>query len=94
MATHQATPIFSLGLTIITSNAQETLHPEDVLQALRRHAGGDWGECGAEDAQSNVEALRENHRLLSAYRDRTGARFWIITEWDRSITTILLPKDY
>ena len=94
MATQQATPTFSLGLTIITSNAQETLHPEDVLQALCRHAGGDWGECCPEDAQSNDEALRENYRLLSAYRDRTGSKFWIITEWDRSITTVLLPEDY
>ena len=94
MNIHQGKQPFPLGQTAITSNAKATLHPEDVVFGLRRHAAGDWGECCAEDAQRNDEALHEGERLLSVYRDRVDEKFWIITEWDRSVTTILLPEDY
>lgn len=85
---------FALGQTVSTRNAVETLNPEDVLLALRRHASGDWGNCGPEDWESNEEDLKNGERLLSVYHDRNGVTFWIITEWDRSVTTVLLPEDY
>ena len=85
---------FPLGQTVITRNALDQLHPEDVYLSLRRHARRDWGDCCREDARANNEALLEGSRLLSVYRDRNGVKFWIITESDRSATTILLPEDY
>jgi hypothetical protein len=83
-----------LGQAVITRNAMESLHPEDVLGAMRRHAAGDWGDCCPEDWEANNQALRDRSRLFSVYHDRTGTKFWIITEADRSATTILLPEDY
>lgn len=85
---------FPLGQTVITSNAQSQLHPEDVLPALRRHAAGDWGDVDEHDHKENELALKEGFRLLSVYHDRNDIKFWIITEADRSATTILLPEDY
>jgi len=85
---------FPLGQTVITANARNTLHPEDVLIGIARHAHCDWGECCKEDAAENELSLREGFRLLSVYRDRNKTTFWIITEADRSSTTVLLPDDY
>lgn len=85
---------FALGQTVITRNAMELLNQEDVNAAVLRHQSGDWGECCPEDALANDEALINGDRLLSVYRDRAKVKFWIITEYDRSVTTILLPEDY
>jgi len=85
---------FPFGQTTITPNAQNTLHPEDVLVALSRHGSGDWGDVNDEDKKLNDEALKDQSRLLSAYSDRNDVKFWIITEADRSVTTVLLPEDY
>jgi len=85
---------FRLGQTVITPNALDRLHQEDVLASLKRHARCDWGDCCPEDAAENDLSLREGFRLLSVYRDRNGEKFWVITEADRSATTILLPEDY
>jgi hypothetical protein len=85
---------FPLGEMVLTSNAANTLHPEDISKALQRHAQCDWGECCKEDAEENDLSLREGFRLLSVYRDRKNMVFWIITEADRSVTTVLLPEDY
>ena len=58
-------------------------------------SGADWGEDVPRGlAQRNDQAIRQGMRILSAYRTRTGQKFWIITEADRSATTILLPEDY
>jgi len=65
-------------------------HPSDLLA---RHATGDWGELCAFDRRQNQVALREGYRVLSSYPIGTE-RVWIITEADRSITTILLPEEY
>jgi hypothetical protein len=69
-------------------------HPEDVPQSLSRHAQGDWGELCEEDRAANERALKEGLRLFSVYTDRNGTKYYIITEHDRSVTTILLPEDY
>jgi hypothetical protein len=65
-----------------------------MLQALRRHARGDWGEVGVEDQRANDRAVQDGGRLLSAYSTKTNVKFWIITEADRSATTVLLPEEY
>ena len=86
--------LFPLGRVVITRPAHETLDPEDVLRCLYRHASGDWGDLCETDRRENELSLTEGFRLLSAYADRHGTRLWIITEADRSATTILLPEDY
>lgn len=84
----------SLGQVVITANAASTLQDEDVLIALHRHSTGDWGNLCPEDRTANEGALINGTRLLSSYRSKTGIAFWIITEADRSLTTVLLPADY
>ena len=84
---------FSLGQTVITANASLQLATEEVLTALKRHASGDWGDLCPEDSLANDEALQHGGRLFSAY-GQGDSRFWIITEADRSATTVLLPNDY
>ena len=85
-----------LGQVVATPGALQTfaLAEEHYIPYLLRHAGGDWGEVCPEDAAANDEALEVGERLLSAYRLRSGTKFWIITEADRSSTCILLPEEY
>jgi hypothetical protein len=87
---------FALGQTFITPGAQEALEisGESPIQFLHRHVSTDWGELSEEDVQENELSLREGLRLLSAYRTAKGQKIWIITEADRSATTILLPSEY
>jgi len=61
---------------------------------LSVHQAGDWGDVCDDDRQANNRALTEGTRLLSVYHSATGVKFWIITEADRSITTVLCPEDY
>ncbi len=84
----------SLGQIVITRGANADLQNEDVLSALQRHSRGDWGDVDNEDWESNDEALKNGARLLSSYKSSNGVKFWIITEWDRSVSTILLPSEY
>ena len=86
--------LFALGHLVITAHAKDSLHPADVPPALARHAAGDWGELCEEDRRQNEIALKQGLRLVSVYRDRSRVKFYIITEHDRSVTTILLPQDY
>lgn len=83
-----------LGRVVMTRNAAASLRLKDVLLALRRHASGDWGDVDSEDWQENDLSLTRGFRILSVYRSRSGTRFWVITEADRSVTTVLLPEDY
>lgn len=87
-------PKFTLGQTLITPNAANTLVPADVQAALARHLHGDWGDCSDDDRAENEFALDKHLRLFSVYHDSNGVKFWIITEADRSATTVLLPEDY
>lgn len=84
---------FPLGETVITGNASVRLTTEEVISGLARHASGDWGDLCPEDLYANFEALQSGGRLLSAY-GLGEHRFWVITEADRSVTTVLLPDDY
>jgi len=85
---------FQLGRVVITPNALDQLTPADVQLGLQRHQAGDWGDLGEEDWKENDNALRTGLRLLSSYRSTGGVTFWIITESDRSATTLLMPDDY
>lgn len=87
-------PTFPLGQLVATPNALEHVTHDDIMAALQRHVAGDWGDVCAEDKQSNDDAVAEGMRILSAYRAANGTKFWIITEADRSVTTVLLPEDY
>ena len=85
---------FSLGRTVITRGALDAIEGEDVHASIARHASGDWGDVCPEDKQANDDALKVGARLLSAYHTGSGQKFWIITEADRSATTVLLPEEY
>lgn len=87
---------FPLGQTFVTPGAQEAIRDAGQLplEFLLRHQAGDWGEVCEADKRENELSLAEGFRLLSAYRTRGGERLWVITEWDRSSTTILLPSEY
>ena len=86
-----------LGQIVSTPGALQALVDADQAPAefLARHEAGDWGEVGAEDWQENELSVRDGFRILSAYTlGKTGVKIWIITEADRSATTILLPEEY
>lgn len=78
----------------MTPGARDSIPPSEMAQALRRHARSDWGDLDDEDRRANDRALQEGTRLLSAYHSTHGTKFWIITEGDRSVTTVLLPDEY
>lgn len=65
-----------------------------VNESIRRHLKGDWGDMDTEDKQENALSLKEGYRLLSAYEGRGLPKIWIITEADRSATTVLFPEEY
>jgi hypothetical protein len=87
---------FPLGEIVATRGLLSVLERsgQPPLLFLIRHARGDWGEVGKEDSMANDEGLANGGRLLSAYRTSLGEWIWIITEWDRSVTTLLLPNEY
>jgi hypothetical protein len=85
---------FPLGQIVITRNALEAIPSDDVRRALIRHAKGDWGDVCDDDRRENEVSLKQGYRLMSVYRAADGTAFWIITEADRSVTTVLLPDDY
>jgi hypothetical protein len=88
--------LFNPGRIVSTPGALAVLeaNPYRLFNLLKRHLAGDWGEVPPEDAQSNQDALATGARLLSSYPQPCGARIWIITEADRSVTTVLLPEEY
>ena len=96
--THKQSTItrFALGQTFITPGAEEALQiaGQTATEFLRRHMSGDWGDLSDEDVRENEFSLKEGLRLLSAYQTGKGQKLWIITEADRSATTILLPSEY
>lgn len=96
--THQQAGIsrFPLGQTVITPGAIEALDDagQTAIQFLRRHMSCDWGDLSDDDVKENEFSLVHGLRLLSRYETAKGERIWIITEADRSATTILLPMEY
>jgi hypothetical protein len=93
---------FQLGRTVATPGALKALEEagQEPLHFLLLHASGSWGELDAEDRKANDEAIahegnpERQGRVLSSYLTKTGTKLWVITEHDRSVTTILLPDEY
>jgi hypothetical protein len=85
-----------MGQLGMTPGVKEAL--DDAQQSpaefLSLHESGNWGDVPAEDAEANQKALEEGLRILSSYKTNKGATIWIITEADRSQTTLLLPEEY
>ena len=97
MASSQGAPLFDLGRVVATPGAMDLLvrAGENPAHLLERHASGDWGQVPPEDARENEQSLKYGWRLMSSYPvGDAGERIWVITEADRSITTILLPEEY
>jgi hypothetical protein len=85
-----------VGRMVATPGALQALEAAEQMpiEFLSRHMNGDWGEVGPEDWAENELSVREGFRILSAYTLKTGVKIWVITEADRSVTTILLPEEY
>jgi hypothetical protein len=67
---------------------------QESVELLLRHVTGDCGDLDDEDKKENELSVKEGFRILSSYHLETGLKVWVITEWDRSVTTILLPDEY
>lgn len=91
---HEAKTKFPLGRIVSTPNALRVIPNDEIVSALGRHSRGDWGTLDSEDLNANEQALLHGGRLFSAYLTSQNVKFWIITEHDRSVTTVLLPEDY
>ena len=87
---------FALGQIVMTPGAASAFAAisERPFPFLARHQQGDWGEVSLEDAAENNFSVTHGFRILSAYAPRDGTRIWILTEADRSATTLLLPDEY
>ena len=89
-------PRFGLGQVVGTPGALRALrdsgqHPAELLI---RHVTGDWGNLPEEDRAENELSVEKGLRVFSSYKLQTGTKVWVITEWDRSVTTVLLPEEY
>lgn len=91
-----STPLFPLGRTVMTRGIAVLVEEGRVNPAelLVRHEAGDWGELASEDYEANTAALQRGARIFSSYPLATVPKVWVITEADRSATTLLLPEEY
>ena len=87
----ESTAKFAPGHLVATPEVLRAVSQRDLLAAFQRHLCGDWGDLCEADKQLNEQALQDGSQLFSAYRSSKDVRFWIITEADRSRTTMLLP---
>lgn len=89
-------PLFPLGKTVATHGALEALQAnnQSPLEFFERHQHGDWFELCDEDREANEQALRNGDRIFSVYHTKDKVKLYVITEHDRSATTILLPQEY
>jgi hypothetical protein len=87
---------FSLGQILATPGALEALEESNQSPSdyLAMHMNGQWGDVCPEDAEENELSIREGFRILSSYKTNKGVRIWVITEADRTVTTLLLPSEY
>jgi hypothetical protein len=86
--------LFQPGQIVATIGALSALSIEDIMKALSRHLSGDWGDLSDEDKRENDFSVKNGFRILSSYSSKKGVKFWVITEADRSVTTVLLPEEY
>jgi len=88
---------FAAGDVVVTAGVDELIHQGRINpgEFLRRHLSGDWGDLCESDRRQNDAALKSGQdRLFSSYQVAPDLKLWIITEWDRSVTTLLLPSEY
>ncbi|MFC1989797.1 hypothetical protein ACFLVW_04480 [Chloroflexota bacterium] len=93
------TVAINMGRLLMTRGVNDLVAEDEtfakfVMSSLTRHRRGDWGNLTDEDIQENELSLKEGYRLLSAYEAEGLPKIWIITEADRSATTILFPDEY
>ncbi len=86
--------LFTLGSLAATPRVLESVPGAELTTALMRHLRGDWGDVSDEDRAANDRAVKGGDRIVSSYHSTDGVKFCIITEWDRSATTILLSGEY
>lgn len=88
------------GQLVVTCGIFEKMEEDDVFyyfvcDSFLRYLKHDWGDMGEEDKKENDDALKQEKRIFAVYKQpKTGLKIWIVTEWDRSITTILFPEEY
>lgn len=85
---------FQPGRLVATPGVMAAVSRADLMNAFQRHLQCDWGSVSAGDWAKNEQALQNGNRLFSVYHSSEGQKFWIITEADRSATTVLLPEEY
>jgi len=87
---------FAFGHVVHTPAAVSLLakHAVNMAALLKRHGNGDWGDLGDDDKKENDFAVSSGDQILSSYEVAAGSKVWIVTEGDRSVTTVLLPSDY
>lgn len=91
---------FELGQLVMTRAVADRLQEDEkfakfVQLSLGRYINCDWGSMADEDKAMNDDAVKSGEdRIHAAYVNKSGDKIWIITEWDRSVTTILFPSDY
>ena len=88
-----------LGTVVVTKGISDLMNEDYekeifILESLKRYSKLDWGDTCNEDAALNDKAVKEGNRVLAVYEHHSGLKIFIITEWDRSATTILLPSEY
>jgi hypothetical protein len=86
--------LFPLGRMVVTANARGILSDADIHNSLALHHSGNWGKVSFNDYRANNKAVKNGTRIISAYVSNNGDKFWVITEADRSCTTVLMPDDY
>ena len=84
----------ALGQVLISRRVVRRIPIEDIFEALRRHSLADWGDLDDDDRIYNDFALEHGERITSAYHAKDSTTFWVFTEWNRSLTTIMLPEEY
>ena len=87
-------PKFPMGRLLMTPGVRDSVKRPEIEKLLQRHNYGDWGELDEDDVAQNELGLEEGLRLMSAYTAGSGQTVWVITEADRSVTTLLLPEEY
>ena len=95
----QTQPLFKMGALVMTQGINKLVSDSEdfskfVVESLNRHARADWGDLSEDDKDENNFSLNKHLRIFSAYKYNEDVRIWIITEADRSVTTILLPSEY
>ena len=94
MIAFDAGPKLSLGEIHVTLGAAAKIPTEDIAECVRRHGRGDWGEIDVADRELNDQRLRNGGPIASIYTASNGLKFYVLTEADRSLTTVLLPEEY